>query len=283
MAKHPTPSELKEQAKKNLEAFDPDLASPSKSVSPTPSPTPSSTHSASPSQSMSPSVSPSPSPSPSAPPDDDTPPPAKKEEKKEEEGTDWKKRYADSSREAKVLAANNKGLRSAVAEAEALPEPTDEEMEAEYSSWGEMSDTERRLAKDNILNKRRFMLIADASNKGKDLEDWLEKVDTFVEDPKVLADNPALDGREEEFKIFATKDTRRGVDLQDLADAFLHTMDKNKPAPKKGAMFPTGGGGEPARDRNDGKMTTEQASELKKRDFRGYVKALKAGKIKIEA
>ena len=194
---------------------------------------------------------------------------------------DYKKKFTESTRESQVLFSRNKKLSEAVDQASQMEEPTDEEMTKEFTDWDVMSDTEKRLAKDNIVNNRRFQSIHKATQEGKDILAWNEKVDKYIDDPKVLQDNPDLEGKQDDFKIFASKPTRRGVDFEDLVSAFLFDMSKAI-KPKKGKMFETGSGGpnERAKPKGD-KISLAEARTLMKNDYKKYKEFLTQGKIDL--
>jgi hypothetical protein len=196
---------------------------------------------------------------------------------------DYRKKFTESTREAQVLRAKNKKLQEAIQNAGSLPEPTEQELQAEFPEWEEMTATERRLAKDSILNRRRFDAINSAALEGKNIDEWNQKVDEFVDDPKTLIANPELEGKQEEFKRFSAKPTRRGLDFDDLVLAFLGDVQKNRPAPKKGSMFPSGSAGpNDTMKPKDNRLSIEEASVLMQTDYKKYKEYLMAGKIKME-
>jgi len=204
-------------------------------------------------------------------------------ESKPEPETDTKKKLAASARENQVLLSRTKKMDEAVDAAAGIPEPTDDEMAREFPDWAVMDETSKRLAKDSVVNKRRFELIHDAAKAGKDIAEWNSKVDQYLDDPKTLNDHPELEGRTEDFKYFATKPTRRGLDFDDLVKAFLYDVSQSTKPTKKGAMFETGTGGpndKPARRTN--KLTVEQGRQLMKTDYNKFVELLKAGQIEYE-
>ena len=279
MANHvkPTREELKAAAEAAL-AEDERLAAEEAAAANNPQPTPSQ---AVPSPSA-PVPSPSaPVPSPSAP----IPSPSKPVPSAGVPGsTDWKKRYTDSSREAKVLAVKNRELNQVVDEAAGLPEPTDEEMIEEYAEWEEMTTTEQHLAKNDLLNKRRFDLIHSATQKYKKIDDWNERVDKFVDDPKTMIANQELEGKQEEFRLFASKPTRAGMDFEDLVLAFLGDEAKKvKPNHKGEKMFEQGtGGSSDTPPIPDDKFSVEQAIIDRKTNYQLYKERLKNKKYKTE-
>lgn len=195
----------------------------------------------------------------------------------------WKNKLAASASEAQKLSRKNKEIKEAVEGAASIPEPTDEEMSKEYSDWEFLTDTEKRLSRDNFLNKKRFQLINEATSKMKVEDVWDEKFDAYVDDPKVLVNHPELEGKIGEFKQFAGKPSRKAVDFEDLVLAFIGERKLNKPAPKKGQMFETGSSGlnEPIKPK-DNKLSVEEGRALMKADYKKWKEYLQAGKIKNE-
>ena len=103
-----------------------------------------------------------------------------------------------------------------------------------------------------------------------------------ISDPVALSDNPGLEGSEEDFKIFAIKPTRRGVDFETLVSAFLFAKQKNAPPKKKGQMFETGSAGnreKPGKPKAD-TITTEESVQLRQNDYKKYLVYLREGRIK---
>lgn len=213
--------------------------------------------------------------------DEPVKPEPKKVEKKKED-TNYKKKFVESSREAQVLHAKNKKVNEAIQKATEVSEPTDQEMEAIYSDWEDLSEFEKRMAKKAEHNERFKNTLLEATNQFKDMDAWQEKVDTFVDDPANLVKYPELDGREEEFKMFVTKPTRMNVDFEDLIPAFLFNAERTKKAKpkKKGSMFPSGSGGEKKAKPNDGKISQSEAAQLRKTDYAKYKQYVTSGKIR---
>jgi len=205
------------------------------------------------------------------------------EEKVKEEPApevDYKKKFTESTRESQVLYSRNKKISEAVDQAAQMERPTKEEMEKDFADWDVMSDTEKRLAEDNVVNSKRFQAIHKATQEGKDILAWNEKVDKYVDNPKVLQDYPEMEGKQEDFKIFASKPTRRGVDFDDLISAFLFDMSKVIKPKNKGKMFETGSGGPNERVKPKGdKISLAEARTLMKNDYKKYKEYLVAGKI----
>lgn len=218
---------------------------------------------------------------PATPPKEETP--AEKIARLEKEVEDTKKKFSNSSREAQVLGFKEKELAKAQEQADQLPEPTDEEMKAIYPNWDEIDKLTQDLAKDRVLNKKKNEIIQGARAKFKDVQDWTEKVDTYIGNPQTLIDHPELEGKTEDFKAFASKPSRKGVEFDDLVLAFMGDLAKNKPAPKKGGMFPTGGSRtpEPPKPKDD-TLSPAEGEQLRLTDYKKYVQMLKAHKIRNE-
>ena len=223
-----------------------------------------------------------PAPEPPAPPADPNAPPAPPAPPSPD--IDYEKKFKESSKEAQKLMTANREINGAYEKAASLPEPTDEEMEAMYpEEWKDMGKAQKQIAKDALLNKRKFEVIESATSKFKVIQEWDSKVETFVTDPKVLVDHPELEGKADEFKAFAADEKRRNLDFDTLVLAFNGEMAAHPPAPKNGQMFETGGNRapEPPKPKDD-KLTLAQAAVIQKTDYKEYKRLLIAGKIATE-
>jgi len=220
-------------------------------------------------------------------PDDETPEekktvPAeeKKEEKKDEPTTE--ERYKESTREANKLYRNNAKMNEAIVQANSLPEPTEDELKKEFSDWEDMTNTEQRLAKETFVNKRFREHINQASQEQYKIDQWVDKVEAFTDDPQTLIDNPDLEGKMEEFKSFASDKKLNGSDFGLLVESFLFRQAKKKAQepPKTGQMFETGGGATHATPKpKDDKIPLDEAQKLMKSNYSEYKRLLQAGKI----
>lgn len=196
---------------------------------------------------------------------------------------DYKKKFAESTREAQVLSSKNKKINEAIAKAGDVVDPTDKELLKEFPEWEEMSDFERKIAKDGFVNKKRFEAITESTKGFKDIDKWTKKVDGFMDDPITLTNYPGLEGKEESFKLFSTKPTRRGVDFEDLVSAFLYEED-SKPKVGKGQMFETGSGGlnEKPQQKVD-KITLDESIKLRNNNYKKYLQYVREGKIDLDS
>ena len=135
-----------------------------------------------------------------------------KEEDAEPSKEIYKKKFSASSRENQRINAKNRIINQAIIDAETIPEPTEEEMQGIYKDdWDVMSEIDKDLAKETIISKKWRAKIKDASDQATKVEKWSESVDTFADDPKTLIDNPELEGKTDEFKVFAIEEANNNV------------------------------------------------------------------------
>lgn len=215
-------------------------------------------------------------------PEEPTPP--KKEEKKVVTETEEEKdkKYKNQQTEAQILAEKQKEINSKVDEAQALPEPSEEELK-EYvmtngGSWDELTTYERSLTKKSFLNEKKLSLITEAVQSGKDINERATKVDSFLETIDGQVKYAKLKDHEEEFRKFAMQKTHRGVDPEILLGYFLN----NLPArPNRNSLFTRGGGGDKV-VKKTGIEDADTAAALRTGDPREYKRQVKAGQIKIE-
>ncbi|KKR30733.1 MAG: hypothetical protein UT62_C0008G0008 [Parcubacteria group bacterium GW2011_GWC1_39_8] len=206
-------------------------------------------------------------------------PEEKVEEKEEEKEPDYKEKFSESSREAQKIHAKNRKLNEGLSKASEINEATEEEMIEEYPDWDVMSDTEKKLARKNFINDKRFAVVTQATEEAKKIEKWGDDVDTFVEDSKTLVDNPELEGKIEEFKVFANEISNHAIPFKILVSAFLHDISTKK-VKNKGKMMEVGSGGPNEKLKTKGdKISLDEAAKLMKTDYKKYKELLLSGKI----
>lgn len=192
-----------------------------------------------------------------------------------------KKERTESTREAQILAAKNKQKNEAIDKAAQITDVTEEELKKEFPNYDDMDDATRMLAKKQLISDKRWAIINEARNAEKDVEAWNTKVDEFVGDPKTLNKHKQLEGKLEDFKVFATKKSRRGTDFETLIDAFLFNNQKlnaEKKLANKGSMLPTGGSGD-KKSKGSGKLSLAEGAALRDSNYNEYRKQLMAGNI----
>jgi hypothetical protein len=189
------------------------------------------------------------------------------------------KKLKASTRESLVLHAKNKKIQESIREAASLEAPTDAEMEAKYSNWEDMDTITQDIARESFATSRRMEAITKVTEDFDNQEVWDKKVDTFIDDVQTITNNPKLEGAEDEFRSFASKPTRRGVDIGDLVNAFLYEREESRPAKKKGKMYPDGSGGHKRDKPKKTKLSASEAGNLRKTDYNKWREMLKTGKI----
>jgi len=214
-------------------------------------------------------------------PEPETQPEPQVEPEKEVQATpspDYKKKFGESSKEAQKVVAKNRKINQAIDEANEITVPTDEEMKSEYPNWDELDDTSKKIATKTYITDKRYALIAKAREEGKKIEKWDEEVTKFTENPQTLIDNPGLEGKIEEFRLYANEESNNSVPLKVLVNSFLFEQSKAAKPKNKGSMFPSGSGG-PNDKPKPTKITVAESEILRKTNYNEYKRLLKAGKI----
>ena len=192
-----------------------------------------------------------------------------------------KKKSSASARENQKILAKNRTMTKALADAEDIPEPTQEELEKEYGKdeWDLMSNTEKKFGKEAVTSMRWRETIKSAKKQANKIDKWGEEVGDFVNDPQTLLDNPKLEGKTNDFVSFATKDEHNSVPINILVSAFLHENTSGKKS-TKGKQFQKGSGGPNTKPiPTSNKISLEDARVLKSSDYDEYRKQMKAGNI----
>ena len=190
-----------------------------------------------------------------------------------------KERNIASAQEAQILSAKNKKMTEAMEKAITVAEPTEVELTEKYSDWEIMSDFEKKMAKATLKSEKQMAALEEVVKENKGLSDWGDKVTAFIDDPATVTKYSELEGKEDEFKLFATKPTRRGMDFEDIIPAFLYGI-KPEP-PKKGKMFEVGSGGLNDNKPKGDKITIEEARTLRETNYEKYKALLRSGKIDV--
>jgi hypothetical protein len=199
--------------------------------------------------------------------------------------TDYKEKYSASSREATALHFKNKKMADTIEEASNLPEPTLEELKKyareQGTDYDEIDTFSQNILKKTLISERRFEMIRETSIDNKRLDEWADKVDTFANSPEVIAKYPSIQDNEVEFKKYCMKESRRGMDMDDLVASFMFkSQDASTPTPrpvKKESILLTSSGGNnaPAKPTT---MTAEELRIIRNRNPRRYEQLVKSGK-----
>ena len=203
-------------------------------------------------------------------------PPVKSPEEIEKELEEKNRKLKASAQESIILHSTNKKIQESIMQASEMPLPTDEEMITKFSNWEDLDDFSQKMARENEWNSRKIQAVTSVSQEFRDYNAWEARVNEFVTDPKTITDTPLLDGKEEEFKKFAMKPTRRNVDFEDLVRSFLY--DEKQTVTHKGSMLDTTSA-KPKVAKDNSKLTVEQGRQLRETDYKTWLEYSKAGKI----
>lgn len=205
--------------------------------------------------------------------------PAEKPEPHKPSREELEKQYSDSSREAMSLYFRNRKLTDAISKASDMPDPTEDELRDYVSRMGEdydnLDEFTKNLITDNMKANRFQKQIINAAVEDRKLDAWVEKIDSFLEDEKMLNKYPSLHNNGAEFKKFASKETRRGSDLEDLLGAFLYKRAGMEQPKKKGEMLLSKGAGKSAPTKSRGTSEEDLAQIRKTQGEKAYKEALK--------
>jgi len=192
------------------------------------------------------------------------------------------KKLSASARENQKIYAKNRVITKALVDADDVQDPTEDELKAEYDEWDVMSNTERKFAKDAIINRKWRETIRQAKDQATKIEKWNDSVEAYISDPKTLSDNPELEGKEESFVAFATTEENNSVPFKLLVSAFLHDH-QGKTINNKGSMFETGTGGpnvKPIPVSN--KLSLDESRKLRETDYNKWKEYVKENRIETE-
>lgn len=208
--------------------------------------------------------------------DEDIVPEKEIEEPKEAKKTeiDYETKYKESQKEALVLKSQ---LEQMEAEKNKKIEVTDEYLKEKYPDWDDLTTGEQKAIRKSEILEQEVLEIKNNANMFNNDRKWQEKVDNYVESD--LPDQfPKIVGREDEFRRFATRPSRKGLPLDDLAKIFL--FENPAPEPKR-SLFHGGnsGGNQPATDEG---MSAEEIRLLRVSRPTEYMRLIRAGKIKIK-
>lgn len=202
----------------------------------------------------------------------------------EKKAPDYEERYKESTKEAQLLHERNKQLTEAFQQIDEIKEPTEEELQAAARSdglyWEELSTTEKLLLKKDFINSRKLAAVQGVVKDVRNIDEWAEKVDGFIDTNDTKQTHKALIGHESEFRAFALKPSHRGLPVEMLVSHFLMTAEPT--AHKKGNLFLTNTGGEKEKPKKSGIDDAERAAQLRMSDPKKYRELLRSGKINIE-
>lgn len=200
-------------------------------------------------------------------------PPAKKPEE-EIPPIDYEAKFKESQKEAMILAEK---IRQAEEEKNKKIVIDEIYLTEKYPDWEDMTLGEQKAIRKTEELAQELQEIKNNTNKFNNDRDWQEKVENYLNDeiPDMF---PKIVGREEEFKRFATRPSRKGLPIDDLAKIFLF---ENPELPKKRSLFHAPGGADIVSPKDDG-MSADEAAELMRTRPSEYLRLVRDKKIKIK-
>lgn len=116
------------------------------------------------------------------------------------------------------------------------------------------------------------------SDEGEALRTQIRSLEEKYERKELQERYPQLKDKSYEFDEFRSNPENKGMSLATAAKAFLVEHDLlTQPTPRKGLESPTGGSRAPVKTGR----SEEEIAELRKNNFRQYMKELKNGTLKI--
>ena len=201
----------------------------------------------------------------------------KGEEPPKKPDTDWENKFKESQKEALVLSEQLKKIEE---EKNKKIEITEDYLVNKFPDWDTLSDGEKKALKRAEELGQEIQEIKNKTNQFNNDRQWQEKVDGFItnELPDAF---PQIVGREEAFKRFATRPSRKGLSMDDLGKIFLYENPPAEPNKKKN-LFHAPGSIPPKPIVAPGTVSADQAADLMKTRPSEYLRLVRAGKLKVK-
>jgi regulator of replication initiation timing len=222
---------------------------------------------------------------------EETPPETQEEERElpnntvdNKEVEDLKEKLAGSTRESQTLYFKNKKISETIEQAANMADPTEEEIKIyalkQGANYDDLSEFERTLLRTTLRNERKFELIHQSQQDAKRVDEWANKVDSFIDDERNIATFPTLEDNKDAFRRFAMKETRRGMDFNDLLASFLYN-NKSVVQKNKGSLLNSRGNGSLTPEKPN-QLDENDAARIRARSPKEYNRLVREGKIVID-
>lgn len=214
--------------------------------------------------------------------------PINKEERPKVEEKDpeyYKERFKDSSREATTLHFKNQKLERILDEAVDVTEPTVEEMtefaRSKGAHWEDLDEFSKGLLTETFKNSRSLGKIRQAREQARKTEKWADDVEKFVTSEETVSKYPSLEDYQEDFKKFCMRDSRHGMDFEDLVASFLYNVPPVSAKKSKGSLLLSRGNGRTAPEKPAG-MDADEVALTRMKNPKEYARLIKSGKINFD-
>lgn len=199
----------------------------------------------------------------------------------------WKNKFSESSRENQLERERRK---KAEEDLEAMRKPkevTDDTMKEQYPDWDAYDDGVKAALKKQVIQDQEIQELKKQTTEYHNERKWSGKVQSFLDEDSET-EKFGLSGKEAEFRKFVNRPERKGMDLDILAGAFLHEVEKegrSKPKPqKKGDMLNSGSGNGATKKHTSDKKeySAEDAKRLRENNPKLYERLVRTGKLDIK-
>ena len=194
----------------------------------------------------------------------------------------YKKRYADSTREAQRLARENEQLKAQMNELAQRPNlnietPSDKELSESISDWDILSPAEQKLMKEQIFLKRKLSALEEKQSFTSQQLLWERDFSELLLRPEFAS----LKEKKMEFELYCSKNRFTPIEIS--ASAFLFKEAKTIGAKEEKAKLERkglekGSGGVKTPLSNE--ITLEQEEYLRNNQPKEYERLLRKGLIK---
>jgi hypothetical protein len=192
----------------------------------------------------------------------------------EEPQIDYKEKFAASTREAQRLAKELEDERNRI-KSLTNNDPTESELRERYPEWDQLDAYNQRVLKNMLATEKRTanlqtqLLEQEAERKWQsELRDLTRKSEY-----KSLKDDP-------EFENYVFQPKHKGLDIETLADAFLHKKgDTNTPAPENPGGLEKGSGG--PKEAPKTKLKPADVEAMRTNDPKKFRELLSTGAIEL--
>lgn len=196
------------------------------------------------------------------------------------EGYVPKQKFVASAQESILNAERIKVANTRIEQLTKNDTPTDEAMRQLYPAWDQMDEFSKTVL---IRQETLAMQQAAQTVRQQDIiarQQLEDEIESLLDNPKYSK----LISKQAEFKRFAMRKENRGIPADKLAAAFLFDGEDEtppttpNPAPTKDPGLEKGSGG-PRIPPKPKKVSLEEAGNLRKTNYKEYMRLLKAGMI----
>lgn len=209
------------------------------------------------------------------------------EEKPKRELPPIEQRYREAGQEAMILNSKNKKIMETIEEARNLPEPTLEELNAYAEQMGEKYDDlepfAQNMLKESLRNKRQFTKISSLVDEEKKVNDWIKKVEDFIDLESTEEKYPGSQTSKEDILKYASKRSHIGSDLDLLIGGYMWKSGNEEKPVKRSVLLPAGKGATmpSSKPTKPTEPNENDAMLYRTKDSKKYKQMIKQGKFKI--